>query len=129
MMIKLDYYPDVAHEHDYHTAILPALCKLRYNAIESIRNIRHILTIHNLAYQGEYDKQVLFDCLAFDYKYYENGFGFYVSLPANDYPRDVEINEYFFPELDIKEIEDISFENYQEINNGYTTGGFHYIRI
>ena len=73
MMIKMDYYPDICHEHDYHTAILPALCKLRFNAIESIRNIKHILTIHNLAYQGEYDKQVLFDYLAFDYKYYENG--------------------------------------------------------
>ncbi|MBO7676582.1 MAG: glycogen synthase [Erysipelotrichaceae bacterium] len=73
MMIKMDYYPDICHEHDYHTAILPALCKIRFNAIESIRNIKHILTIHNLAYQGEYDKQVLFDALAFDYKYYENG--------------------------------------------------------
>ncbi|MBR2787907.1 MAG: glycogen synthase [Erysipelotrichaceae bacterium] len=73
MMIKMDYYPDICHEHDYHTAILPALCKIRFNAIESIRNIKHILTIHNLAYQGEYDKQVLFDDLAFDYKYYENG--------------------------------------------------------
>jgi starch synthase len=73
MMIKMDYYPDICHEHDYHTAILPALCKIRFNAIESIRNIKHILTIHNLAYQGEYDKQVLFDDLAFDYKHYENG--------------------------------------------------------
>ena len=80
MMIRLDYYPDIAHEHDYHTAILPALCKLRYEAIESIRNIKHILTIHNLAYQGEYDKQVLFDDLAFDYKHYENG-----DLRFNDY--------------------------------------------
>ncbi|MBR4422126.1 MAG: glycogen synthase [Erysipelotrichaceae bacterium] len=80
MMIKLDYYPDICHEHDYHAAILPALCKIRYNAIESIRNIKHILTIHNLAYQGEYDKQVLFDYLAFDYYYYENG-----DLRFNDY--------------------------------------------
>jgi len=80
MMIKLDYYPDICHEHDYHTAILPALCKIRYNAIESIRNIRHVLTIHNLAYQGEYDKKVLFDYLGFDYHYYENG-----DLRFNDY--------------------------------------------
>ena len=80
MMIKMDYYPDICHEHDYHTAVLPALCKLRYNAIESIRNIKHIFTIHNLAYQGEYDKQVLFDYLAFDYKYYDNG-----DLRFNDY--------------------------------------------
>ena len=80
MMIKMDYYPDICHEHDYHAAVLPALCKIRYNAIEKIRSIRHILTIHNLAYQGEYDKQVLFDYVAFDYKYYENG-----DLRFNDY--------------------------------------------
>ena len=73
MMIKLDYYPDIIHSHDYHTAVLPALCRLRYNAIEAIRNIKHIVTIHNLVYQGIYDKQVLFDFLAFDYRYYENG--------------------------------------------------------
>lgn len=73
MMIKMDYYPDILHCHDYHTAVLPALCKIRYNAIEKIRNIKHIFTIHNLVYQGQYDKQVLFDYLAFDYKYYENG--------------------------------------------------------
>ena len=80
MMIKLDYYPDICHEHDYHTAVLPALCKIRYNQIEKIRRIKHILTIHNLAYQGEYDKQVLFDYLGFDYHYYENG-----DLRFNDY--------------------------------------------
>lgn len=80
MMIKMDYYPDICHEHDYHTAVLPALCKLRYKAIDSIRNIKHIFTIHNLAYQGQYDKQVLFDLLAFEYGYYENG-----DLRFNDY--------------------------------------------
>ena len=90
MMIKLDYYPDICHEHDYHTAVLPALCKIRYNAIESIRNIKHIFTIHNLAYQGEYDKQVLFDYLAFDYWHYENG-----DLRYNDYCNFMKIGLHF----------------------------------
>ena len=110
MMIKLDYYPDVCHEHDYHTAILPALCKIRYNAIESIRNIKHILTIHNLAYQGDYDKQVLFDCLAFDYKYYENGdlrfndhcnfmkigivYADYITTVSRTYAKEIQAPEY-----------------------------------
>ena len=110
MMIKLDYYPDVCHEHDYHTAILPALCKIRYNAIESIRNIKHVLTIHNLAYQGDYDKQVLFDCLAFDYKYYENGdlrfndhcnfmkigivYADYITTVSKTYAKEIQTPEY-----------------------------------
>ncbi len=79
MMIKCDYYPDICHEHDYHTAILPALCKVRYNAIERIRNIKHILTIHNLAFQGVYNKKVLFDFFGFEYRYFEDG-----SLRFND---------------------------------------------
>ena len=73
MMIKLDYYPDIIHSHDYHTAVISALCKLRYNAIDKIRNIKHVFTIHNLVYQGIYNKQILFDFLAFDYRYFEDG--------------------------------------------------------
>lgn len=64
-----------------------------------------------------------------DYKLFDNGYSIYVGLPADKYPRDVEINENYFPNLDIKEIEDISFKNYQEVNNGYTTGGVRYIRM
>lgn len=80
MFIKMDYYPDICHENDYHAAVLPALCKIRFNQNERIKNIKHIFTIHNLVYQGAYDKKVLFDNLAFDYKYYENG-----DLRYNDY--------------------------------------------
>ena len=73
MMIKLELYPDIIHTHDYHTAVLPALCKYRFNLNEKIARIKHIFTIHNLAYQGWFSKQVLFDFLAFDYKYFDNG--------------------------------------------------------
>ena len=54
MMIKLNLYPDIIHTHDYHTAVLPALCKYRFNNNEKINRIKHIFTIHNLAYQGSY---------------------------------------------------------------------------
>ena len=73
MMIQLNYYPDIVHTHDYHTAMIPALCKYRFNNNENISKIKHIFTIHNLVYQGEYDKQVLFDLLAFEYRYYQDG--------------------------------------------------------
>lgn len=73
MMIQCEYYPDIIHTHDYHTGMIPALCKYRFSNNENIARIKHIFTIHNLAYQGEYDKQVLFDLLAFEYWRYENG--------------------------------------------------------
>lgn len=73
MMKKLGYYPDIIHEHDYHTAVLPAILKIKYNDHENLKNIKHVFTIHNLAYQGEYDKEVLFNYLGFDKKYYDSG--------------------------------------------------------
>lgn len=79
MMIKLNYYPDIIHSHDYHTAVLPALCKIRYNGIDQIARIKHVFTIHNLVYQGIYDKEILFSHLGFDYRYYADG-----SLRFND---------------------------------------------
>lgn len=73
MMIKLDYYPDIIHCHDYHTGLVAALCKLRYKNNEGIKKIKHIFTIHNLIFQGSYKKNILTDYLGFDYKDYENG--------------------------------------------------------
>jgi starch synthase len=46
---------------------------VRFQRNENIARIKHIFTIHNLVYQGEYDKQVLFDYLAFEYRYFEDG--------------------------------------------------------
>lgn len=73
MLIKLKYYPHIIHSHDYHTALIPAICKYRYSDNPKIKKIKHVYTIHNLGYQGEYSKGVLFDYLDFDYKYYEDG--------------------------------------------------------
>ncbi|PLX22072.1 hypothetical protein C0584_00920 [Candidatus Parcubacteria bacterium] len=48
---SIDFIPDVLHCHDYHTAILTDLVKSSKN--EKIRNIKTLLTIHNLKYQGK----------------------------------------------------------------------------
>lgn len=80
MMIKLKYYPDIIHCHDYHAGMVAALCKLKYKNNEKIRKIKHVFTIHNLVYQGEYSKSVLFDLLDFDYEDYKNG-----TLEFRDY--------------------------------------------
>lgn len=45
----LDFYPDIIHVHDWHTAMIPLLIKNKY--YDKIK-ARTILTIHNLAYQG-----------------------------------------------------------------------------
>ena len=73
MLKVLNYYPDIIHSNDYHTALVSAICKLKYKNDKKISLIKHIYSIHNLAYQGRYDKQILFDYLDFDSKYYFDG--------------------------------------------------------
>ena len=68
MMIKLNYYPDIVHVHDYHTSMIPAICKIKYKDNKKITGIKHILTIHNLVYQGWYKKSILVNYFGFDKK-------------------------------------------------------------
>lgn len=42
--------PDVIHSHDWHAALVPLLVRQA-----GLRNVRTVLTIHNLAFQGTYD--------------------------------------------------------------------------
>lgn len=72
MLKKLEYYPDIIQSNDYHTALIPAFCKLQYKNNKNIKKIKHIFTIHNLLYQGHYDKSLLFE-LGFKYKDFQNG--------------------------------------------------------
>jgi starch synthase len=49
----LDFMPDIIHIHDWHTAMIPLLLKNKYRNY----NIKTVLSIHNLAYQGIYPLQ------------------------------------------------------------------------
>ena len=73
MMCRLEEFPDIIHSHDYHTAPLIALCKLGKHHIERVYAIKHVFTIHNLSFQGIYDKQILFDYLDLDREDFDNG--------------------------------------------------------
>ncbi|MCK5731460.1 MAG: glycogen synthase, partial [Tenericutes bacterium] len=48
-ILRIDYKPDIIHVHDWHTAMIPLLIKTKY--LDQI-NVKTVLTIHNLAYQG-----------------------------------------------------------------------------
>ncbi|HEL2054796.1 TPA: glycogen synthase GlgA [Streptococcus suis] len=69
----LNYFPDVIHTHDWHTAALPFLCRTFYSYREEFRAIKHVFTIHNLAFQGIFHKQALWSALGMDYSYYLDG--------------------------------------------------------
>lgn len=73
LLEALNYFPDVIHTHDWHTAAIPFLCRTFYSYREEFRAIKHVFTIHNLAFQGIFHKQALWSALGMDYSYYLDG--------------------------------------------------------
>ena len=53
---ELNFMPDIVHANDWHTAILPAYLKRLYKDEPIFSNTASVLTIHNIAYQGRYDR-------------------------------------------------------------------------
>jgi len=53
---ELSFIPDIVHANDWHTAILPAYLKKIYKDDPVFSNTASVLTIHNIAYQGKYDR-------------------------------------------------------------------------
>jgi len=53
---ELDFRPDIVHANDWHTAILPAYIKRHYKDDPVFNRAASVLTIHNIAYQGKYDR-------------------------------------------------------------------------
>ncbi|MDO4670146.1 MAG: glycogen synthase GlgA [Aerococcus sp.] len=52
MMQYIDFIPNIIHVNDWQTAMIPVLLVDRYHWIEAYRNIRKVLTIHNIRFQG-----------------------------------------------------------------------------
>ncbi len=61
-----DFFPDVIHANDWHTALIPVFLREQYQALESYRRIRTVFTIHNLKFQGICWRFFLGDLLGLD---------------------------------------------------------------
>jgi len=60
--------PDILHCNDWHTALIPIYYKLFYQFRKEFANIKNILTIHNIEYQGKFDNSILEDIFGIDSK-------------------------------------------------------------
>ena len=58
-----DFFPDVLHCNDWHTATAPVFLREQYRYAPGYNNIRTVFTIHNLKFQGQYDPFILGDIL------------------------------------------------------------------
>lgn len=69
-LVHLDFFPDVIHCHDWHTAMIPFLLRVNYYHKERYGFIRTVFTIHNLQFQGIFPKETLTDLLGIDERYF-----------------------------------------------------------
>lgn len=56
----LTFSPDIVHANDWHTAVMSAFLKRMYDHDPVFRETAGVLTIHNIAYQGRYNRSFYF---------------------------------------------------------------------
>ena len=54
---QLNFAPDIAHCNDWHTGLLPLLLKTRHAHNPFFQHTRSVISIHNAAFQGVFDRQ------------------------------------------------------------------------
>lgn len=65
----VDFYPDIINVNDWHTALVPLYLNAFYRNISSYANIKTVLSIHNIEFQGKYDPLILGHVLGLDVTY------------------------------------------------------------
>lgn len=73
MMQEIDFIPDVLHANDWHTAMIPALLKTRYAWQQPLQQIKTLLPIHNMQFQGAYAPETLQTFFDLDWNLYASG--------------------------------------------------------
>lgn len=58
MLEELDYYPDIIHCNDWQSGLIPSMLKTTFNK-GKFKDIKTLFTIHNVAYQGRFSKDLI----------------------------------------------------------------------
>lgn len=69
----IGYTPDIIHCHDWQTGMIPALLKIKYTYSNPWNGIKTVFTIHNLKYQGVFDRNAAQDIFGLDMSYVNSG--------------------------------------------------------
>ena len=59
MLGEIGFYPDVIHTHDWQAGLIPYLYKKNYSDKDKYKGIKTVHTIHNIAYQGRFSKDLM----------------------------------------------------------------------
>lgn len=68
----MDFRPDIIHLNDWQTAIIATFLNAHHERDFFYTGMKTVLTIHNLRYQGTFQKEVLTDMLDLGWEYFDN---------------------------------------------------------
>lgn len=57
----IGFQPDIVHCHDWQTGLVPVFMKERFHEGEFFANMKSVMTIHNLKFQGTWDVKTIKD--------------------------------------------------------------------
>ena len=66
----IDFWPDVIHCNDWQTGMIPVLLRAHYPYDDRYNKIKTVMTIHNLKFQGVYDKKTIADVCELEDSYF-----------------------------------------------------------
>ncbi|HWP50980.1 MAG TPA: glycogen synthase GlgA [Clostridia bacterium] len=67
----IGFCPDVINVNDWHTALVPIYLNAFYRSEKGYENIRTVLSIHNIEFQGKYDPYILGSVFGLDVAFRE----------------------------------------------------------
>ncbi|MDE5618541.1 MAG: glycogen synthase, partial [Clostridia bacterium] len=62
-MSVTEFYPDILHANDWHTAMTPVYLDVFYRGIPALQSVKTVFTIHNIQFQGQYGDGIIGDVL------------------------------------------------------------------
>lgn len=73
MLKQIDWQPDIIHCNDWQTGMIPVMLRLEYARKDLFyAGMRTVYSIHNILFQGCYDKEILPELFGYDYEPYKN---------------------------------------------------------
>ncbi len=73
MFNQLNYWPNIVHCHDWQTAMIPCMVRETHDHDDRYRRLKFVLTLHNMAYQGNFGPEMLDSCLGLPWYLLDNG--------------------------------------------------------
>ena len=73
MIYFINWWPNIIHSNDWQTGMIPLMAHACYADDYRYQSIKHVYTIHNMAFQGNFGVDMLPTCLGLDYSYFDDG--------------------------------------------------------